>query len=251
MTEALRVFVVDDEAPARNRLRDLLSDCNPSLPIQLVGEAADSSAALQAIRQDDIDVVLLDIHMPGMDGLSLAQHLALNPPTPAIIFVTAYDNHAIKAFELNACDYLLKPVRAGRLLAALHKVSAARKKPHLLAPQLRAVTRGQVQLIPLQDVLWLHAEQKYVTAYTRTEHYLLEDSLANLEQRYPDHWLRIHRHSLVARHAIAGWHAQFEAQGEAGGLVIELRGWEQTLPVSRRQQSLVKLAVKNLTAEQG
>lgn len=242
MPEPLRIFLADDEQPARNRLRDLLADCNDSLPLKIVGEAGNGKAVLEALSQTDADVLLLDIHMPGADGLDVAQALTQRAHAPAIIFVTAFDSHAIAAFELDARDYLLKPVRAERLLAALRKVSAA--APAIPAPNLRATARGQTLLIPLNDVLWLRAEQKYVTAFTRQGSYLLEDSLAGLEQSYPNHWLRIHRHSLVARHAVIGLRSQHE--GELTGLSILLRGWDQALPVSRRQHGSVKQAVKSL-----
>lgn len=122
---ALRIFLVDDEPPARQRLCELLGDIAGELPTTVVGEAGNGLEALAALRETPADVVLADIRMPGMDGLELAGHLGGLQPPPAVIFATAFDNHAVQAFDLNAVDYLLKPVRAQRLLAALQKVRTA------------------------------------------------------------------------------------------------------------------------------
>lgn len=119
MSEPLRVAIVDDEAPARSRLRDLLADCSEQLPLQIVGESDNGKDALELINTEPADVVLLDIRMPGMDGIETAQHLRQIANPPAVIFTTAYDAYELKAFEVHAIDYLLKPIRAARLLEAL------------------------------------------------------------------------------------------------------------------------------------
>lgn len=165
-TQALRVLIVDDEAPARNRLRDLLADVAVEVPVQVVGEAANGRDALAAAA--DADVLLLDVRMPGMDGIEVAQHLQKLDRPPAVIFTTAYDTYAIRAFELHAVDYLLKPIRAARLQEALSRAPVRHRAPVLQAlsqaPRacLSAMERGKVHLIPVEDVLFLRAELKYM-----------------------------------------------------------------------------------------
>src|SRR5487761_2796898 len=154
---ALRIFIVDDEPPARNRLRDLLNDCKAQLALEVVGEAGNGQQALDSLAEIDADVVLLDIRMPQMDGIELARHLQKMPRPPAIIFTTAYDAYAIKAFDLHAIDYLLKPIRLGRLLEALNR---AREAVPVRADALRDLLpeprktlcsreRGKIHLIPI------------------------------------------------------------------------------------------------------
>ncbi len=136
---ALRVLIVDDEAPARSRLRDLLADCAEKQPLETVGDAASGAAALQLFAEKPCDVVLLDVRMPGMDGIETAQHLRKLDKPPAIIFATAYDAYALKAFEVHAIDYLLKPIRAARLAEALALAQKSRPpKPEVLADLRRA-----------------------------------------------------------------------------------------------------------------
>ncbi len=247
MTESLRILIVDDEAPARHRLRELLGDCAATLPLEVAGEAANGRAALEFAQQHAVDVALLDIRMPEMDGLETAQHLLKLAHPPAVIFTTAYDSYAIQAFEVSAIDYLLKPVRPERLLAALRKAAAA-NLPY--AGDLRAAAgqarqylsmteRGKVTLIPVADILFLRADLKYVAARTAQREFLLEESLSHLEKEYGERFVRIHRNCLVAREGIAG----FEKDGEGGWRVL-LRGLEEKLPVSRRQQHVVRELVR-------
>ncbi|BBP02063.1 LytR/AlgR family response regulator transcription factor [Sulfuriferula nivalis] len=241
MTQPLRILIVDDEAPARNRLRDVLTDCAVQLPLTIVGEAENGVQALQLLAQTQVDVVLLDIHMPGMDGMALAQHLAQREHPVAVIFTTAYDAHALQAFELNARDYLLKPVRAERLLAALRKVIAT--TPTKTPPKrqyLSATERGRVLLVPIDEVICLRAEQKYVAARTAKHTYLIEDSLTSLEQSFPDYFVRIHRNTLIAKSAIAGFVLKDQGDGEHSGWFVLLKDSDEALPVSRRQYSVVK-----------
>ncbi len=243
MPEPLRVFIVDDELPARNRLHDLLNDCTKALPLTVCGEAANAQIALERLPDLQADVVLLDIHMPGMDGLELAQHVRLLSPPPQIIFITAYDAHAIQAFEVDARDYLLKPVRAERLLAALRKADHQRAAP--ATPRLRIIDRGEVRLVPIAEILWLRAEQKYITVHTRMRDYLLEDSLTRLEHAWPQQLVRIHRNALVTRHAIAGLRSVPPAAGETeSGMEILLTGETAGLPVSRRLQPVIRQLVR-------
>ena len=251
----LRILIVDDEAPARTRLRDLLADIAVTLPHQIVAEAADGLAALDACSEHKPDVVVTDIRMPRMDGLELAQHLGRLPQPPALIFATAYDQYAVQAFDLAALDYLLKPIRATRLAAALEKArnSALRQDQlQILAPQgrnmLRSTERGRSLLVAVADIRFLRAEQKYVTAHTHEREYLLEESLNQLEQEFGDLFVRVHRNCLVARKAIAGYErGQHSESGEEGGeaqWLLLLHGVNEKIPVSRRQWPTVKALIK-------
>ncbi|MBX9812574.1 MAG: LytTR family DNA-binding domain-containing protein [Burkholderiales bacterium] len=241
----LRVVIVDDEAPARSRLRDLLADCAQGVPLDIVGEAANGRAALGLLSSRTADVVLLDIRMPEMDGIEAAQHLQKLEHPPAVIFTTAYDAYALRAFEVHAVDYLLKPIRAARLQEALARARSA-KPPgpgvlRELQPQARAFLsaqeRGKVHLIPIGDVVYLKAELKYVTARTAQREYLIEESLTRLEQEYGGRFVRVHRNCLVARDAVRGFE---RAEGEEGQWVVLLEGCDEKIVVSRRQQHIVR-----------
>jgi two-component system response regulator AlgR len=243
---ALRVLVVDDEGPARARLRDLLADCSAEMALEVVGEAATAREALDALAAKHADVVLLDIRMPEMDGIELAQHLQKLDEPPAIVFTTAYDAYAIRAFEVHAIDYLLKPIRLTRLKDALGRARSTRNPtPDALremskgAPAfLSAQERGRIHLIPVNDVIYLKAELKYVTVRTAEREYLIEEALARLEQEHGDRFVRVHRNCLVARAAIRGFE---RGTGDAeGGWLALLDGCDEKIPVSRRQQHIVR-----------
>lgn len=253
---ALRILIVDDEAPARSRLRELLSDVASELPVLLVGEADNGLTALARLETGDVDVVLTDIRMPRMDGIELAEHLGNLPAPPAVIFATAYDNYAVQAFDLNAIDYLLKPVRAQRLLAALQKVAQHRQPGDATAlsaigrevrgggrTHLSSQERGRLLLVPVAEVLYFKAELKYVTARTKDREYLLDDALTHLEEEFADQFLRLHRAVLVARDALAGFERASGDDAEAYGWAL-LRGVPDKLPVSRRQWAVAKAAVR-------
>jgi two-component system response regulator AlgR len=244
--QALRVLIVDDEAPARARLRDLLADCGEKMPLEVVGEAASGLEALRRLEEAPADVVLLDIRMPEMDGIEIAQHLMKLPDPPTVIFTTAYDAYALQAFDVHALDYLLKPVRLGRLFDALTRARsitplrieilqqlARRPRSHLSIQE-----RGRVHLIPVDSILYLKAELKYVTVRTREREYLLEESLSRLEEEFADRFLRIHRNCLVAKDAISGFEKQ-SPDGE-GQWAVVIKELNEKLPVSRRQWSAVK-----------
>jgi two-component system response regulator AlgR len=247
----LRVVIVDDEQPARNRLRELLDDCRPELELAVAGEAENGIEGLELVPAADADLALVDIHMPGMSGIEFARHLQVLERPPAVIFVTAYDQYAVQAFEVNAVDYLLKPVRAARLLLALKKAAnGARVERSVLEridpdPRrfLSVAERGRVTLVPVTEVIYLKAEQKYVTIRTREREHLLEESLAQLEQEFAGIFVRIHRNCLVARRLIRGFERGVETEGEAGWSVV-LEGREERLPVSRRQWGQVKALAK-------
>lgn len=238
------VLIVDDEAPARSRLRHLLGDIAGEFPHQVVGEAGDGVAALELLARHPADIALVDIRMPRMDGVELAQQLAGLPEPPAIVFVTAYDEFALQAFELAAADYLLKPARAPRLLDALRKAERLMPGAALLkalAPaarsRLRVIERGRVLLVPVDDILYLRAEQKYVTARTREREFLLEESLAQLETEFAARFVRIHRNCLVAQDAVTGVVRESgpDAEGSEAHWALCLKGVSERLAVSRRQ----------------
>jgi len=257
----LRIFIVDDEPPARNRLRDLLQDCSEQLPLEVVGEAGNGQEALEKLMLTPADVVLLDIRMPQMDGIELAQHLnklprpilgevEQNAPKwpPVIVFTTAYDAYAIKAFELHAIDYLLKPIRLGRLFEALTR---ARKAVPVQTEVLRELMpdprkhlsiheRGKIHLVPLEQVLFLRAELKYVSVRTVEREFLIEESLTAMEKEFAARFVRIHRNCLVAKDAIEGFEKGGGEEGEGSGWMVKLKGLDELLAISRRQQHIVR-----------
>jgi len=245
---ALRVFIVDDEPPARNRLRELLQDCSEQLALEVVGEAGNGQEALNKLVETPADVVLLDIRMPQMDGIELAQHLNKLPKPPVIIFTTAYDAYAIKAFELYAIDYLLKPIRLGRLFDALTRAREAvpvqTEVLRDLLPEPRKFLsiheRGKIHLVPIEQVLFLRAELKYITVRTAEHEYLLEESLNALEKEFAARFVRIHRNCLVAKEAIEGFEKGGGEEGEGSGWMVKLKGLDELLAISRRQQHIVK-----------
>ena len=251
----LKVLIVDDEPLARDRLRTLLSDISGQLPSEVVAEAGNGLAALETLREQAVDVVLADIRMPGMDGIELASHLGRLEKPPAVIFTTAYDNYAVQAFDLSAVDYLLKPVRTQRLLAALQKVPGPPPDSALLAgighdvrgggrTHLSCQERGRLLLVPIGEVLYFKADLKYVTARTVEREYLLDEALTHLESEFSERFLRLHRAVLVAKNALAGFEKAAGDDAEAYGWAL-LRGVPEKLPVSRRQWVPAKALVKN------
>src|SRR5687767_923585 len=243
----LRVLIVDDEAPARNRVRDLLSDCALKLSLEIAGEAENGRSALEMVQQCEPDVVLLDIRMPEIDGLEVAQHMQRLDDPPAVIFTTAYDAYALKAFEVHAVDYLVKPIRLNRLFAALSRVRSItplrldvlRELKPEARTHLSVNERGRIHLIPVAEIVFLKAELKYVTVRTAEREFLLEESLAKLEQEFLGRFVRIHRNCLVAKDAIRGFDRETEPDGE-GHWVVVLKNIAEKLAVSRRQQHIVR-----------
>ena len=249
----LKVLIVDDEPLARDRLRTLLSDIAAQFASIVVGEAANGLAALEVLRDQAVDVVLADIRMPGMDGIELASHLGRLEKPPSVIFTTAYDNYAVQAFDLNAVDYLLKPVRTQRLLAALQKVPAQHPDAAVLAGIGQEVRgggrthfscheRGRLLLVPVGEVLYFKADLKYVTARTVEREYLLDEALTHLENEFSERFMRLHRSVLVAKTALAGFEKAAGDDAEAYGWAL-LRGVPEKLPVSRRQWAPAKAAM--------
>jgi len=247
----LRVLIVDDEVPARHRLHDVLADCADQLAVDIVAEADNGLDALTLIQQQPVDVVLLDIRMPGMDGLECAAHINRLTAPPAIIFSTAYDAYACQAFDLNAVDYLLKPVRAERLVRAL---SRAHRLNRNVLEQLRDALpkarshlslneKGRIVLIPVDDILYLKAELKYVTVRTTAREFLIEESLTHLENEFDPVFLRIHRNCLVARARIR---EIGKLPGDEDGHFLRLDGLDERLMVSRRQYSALREKIKSI-----
>lgn len=243
----IRIVIADDEAPARKRLRELLGDIEQ---VCVVGEARNGQEVLSLAEQTQAEVVLLDIRMPGMDGIEAALHLQkLNPP-PAIIFTTAFDAYAVQAFDMNALDYLLKPIRLERLQTAIDKAKKlnasqldALKPLQHKRSHFSVTERGRVLLVPLEDVVYLRAELKYITLRTHEREYLLDDSLTSIEQEFGEHFVRLHRNCLVAQQSIMGYERRQEPDGETHYVAL-LREVPETVVVSRRQQHVLKELLK-------
>ena len=242
----MRVVIADDERLARERLRALLAEAGG---VEVVAEAADGDAALHACAEHHPDLVLLDISMPGIDGLEAARHLAGFEPRPAVVFCTAYDAHALSAFEAQAIDYLVKPVRAERLAAALARVrtfSAGRAQQGDAAPghkrtHLCARLRGSLRLVPIDDVRYLQAEEKYVVVHHARGEDLIEESLKSLEAEFADRFVRIHRNCLVARSEIVELRRASDGHTQA-----VLRHGEHPLEVSRRCVAQLRDTLRHL-----
>jgi two-component system, LytTR family, response regulator AlgR len=246
----LRVLIVDDEDLARLRLRSLVNECGDP-PASVVGEAASTAQALAWLAAQTCDVVLLDIQMPGRDGTQLAADLKQLANPPALVFVTAHPEHALKAFDLAAVDYLTKPVRRERLHAALQRVAQRLGRGAAAPPDDAAAIvvsdRGRVVRVPLGDVLYLKAELKYVTLRTATRSYVLDESLSDLESRLGDRFLRVHRNALVARAAVRALERRTSppsGDDEGGeGWAVRIAPVDEWIAVSRRQVAAVREAI--------
>lgn len=243
----LKVVIADDEPLARERLRSLL---NGYAGVELVAEAENGMQALHACAEHQPDLVLLDIAMPGVDGLEAARHLAAFDPRPAVVFCTAYDEHALSAFEAAAIDYLMKPVRPERLAAALERARTfmAGREAHAPMPangsrrtHLCARLRGSLRLIPIDDIHYLQAEEKYVVVHHARGEDLIEESLRSLEEEFGERFVRIHRNCLVARHELV----ELKRSGD-GHMQAVLRHGKQPLEVSRRCLANLRETVKQL-----
>jgi len=242
----LMALIVDDEALARSRLRTLLGDCKAP-GVRIGGEAGNATEAVELLRRQPFDVALLDIHMPGADGLALAQTIRTLASPPAVVFVTAHAEHAVHAFELEAVDYLTKPVRLERLQAALQKVERMIESTRGLQPEvpeevLIIQERGRTERVPVSEVLYLKAELKYITVRTAAKSYILDGSLSELEEKYAAEFMRIHRNALVARRAVRALEKNYDPE-EGEGWAVRLNGIDELLAVSRRQLAAVREVV--------
>ena len=241
----MNILIVDDEALARSRLRELVMEIGGHT---LLGEAANGREAVLKATELHPDIILMDVRMPGMDGLEAARHLTGLDNAPAVIFTTAYGEHALAAFEAQAVDYLLKPIRKERLAGAL--IKAQRLNQRQLASlqkssntpartHISAVSRGNIQLVPVADIFYFKADQKYITVCHQGGQVLIEDPLKTLEEEFGAAFLRIHRNTLVATAHITGMQKTSE-----GTYDISLRGSDETLEISRRHLSMVREKLK-------
>lgn len=248
----IRVLICDDEPLARDRLRRMLEKIPATV---CVGEAENGQELLEQVPALNPDLILLDIRMPGMDGLQAASRLSESENPPAIIFCTAYDEHAIEAFKVNAVDYLLKPVRQDDLEHALSKSSRLNKaQMHAVRKEMgdetesdqhereyiSARSRRGIELIPVADVRYFLADQKYVTVRHSQGETLLDETLKDLELEFGDRFLRIHRNALVALDYVEGMELN------AGQYQLRIQGIEERLTVSRRHASAVKKLLQSL-----
>ena len=235
----LRILIIDDEAPARERMARMLSEM-PNY--EVVGEASSGQHAMVAIAECCPDILLLDISMPGMDGMTLARNLQKGGSQPAIIFCTAYQNQALDAFEAEAVDYLVKPVRAERLAQALEKARRFIGDRVSDAPQafLKSTLGGKVLLTPVQRVICLLAEDKYTTVVHEKGRTVIDDSLTELETRFEGEFFRIHRNALISTRHLRGLE-----RGDNGSVVAVLSGTDERPEVSRRNVA----ALRKLLAE--
>ena len=243
----MNVLIVDDEQLARQRLRHMLSGMGE----QVVGEAASGEQALKQTMNSSPDVVLMDIRMPGMDGLEAAGYINQMENPPAIIFTTAYSDHALEAFKTHAVDYLLKPIKQDRLATA---ISAAKRLTRAQIQRLRSddegearskicvKCRGSLELVPIDDIIYFKADQKYVTLKTDDHEYLIEESLKSLEQEFNHRLLRVHRNALVSESHIAGI-----AKNDDAHQCIEMKYTDDNLEISRRHLPSIRKKLKNLT----
>ncbi len=242
-----RVLIADDEAPARMRLRRMLEelgDCD------VVGEARHGGEAVELSAELRPDVLLLDIRMPEMDGIEAARHLSGMENSPAVIFTTAFDSYAIDAFDAQAVGYLLKPVRRERLVRALGQAarltrpqaSALAGSPATLQSRRNLCVRkaAGLQLIPIEEVKFFKADQKYVTVHHLNGEDLLDETLKDLTEEFRDRFIRIHRSALVST-----TYLERMTRNSAGQYELYLKGVETPLPVSRRHITDLKLALRS------
>ena len=236
----LQTLVADDEVLARQRVAYLLDDLQKTHPTHVLAEANNGLELLKLCQHHAADVIILDIDMPALTGLEFSRQLALNFPLqrPSLIFTTAHRNYACEAFEVDAIDYLVKPIRLERLAHALEKVHLKKlSAPTRYSPtsiKFSVPGRQQTQWIEFENLLFLKAENKYTTVVNRLGEHLIETSLTDLEAKYPDHLIRIHRNCLAVRQHI------LELRHTSQGWYIRLNNWPHLLEVSRRQLSAIK-----------
>lgn len=228
----MRILIADDEPLARARLAAMLRDCDG---VEVVASVGDGEAALAACMQTRPDLVLLDIAMPGLDGIGVARRLAGLPDPPQLVFCTAYEQHALAAYELRAADYLLKPARLERLREALARAQVLRQRRPAVAATLPAQVHGAPVRIPLAEILYLGADEKYVTVHRAGGEVLIEQSLKTIEETFPDRFVRVHRACLIPRERLLG--LQRDADGTMRALIV---GSDATPEVSRRNLPAVR-----------
>ena len=243
----MRVLIVDDEPLARARLLRILGETGDTM---VADEAGNGRDALRRAQEGAADIVLLDIRMPGMDGIEVAKHLKKLDPPPAVIFTTAYDSHALEAFEASAVDYLLKPIRKTRLKEALSRArvltgaqleslkekdeGARRSRSHVSAS-----LQGNLKLVPVPEVRFFRAEDKYVVARYGAGELVLDESLNALEQEFAEAFIRVHRKALAAPA-----HVSALEKGPDGRYRLRFADLEDAVEVSRRCLSQVRRLLK-------
>jgi len=243
----VKILIVDDEKPARDRLARMVGGLAAH---EIVGEAVNGVEALGMSQSLEPDVVLMDIRMPGMDGIEAARHIARLDQPPAVIFTTAFSDHALEAFETHAVDYLLKPVKQDRLQAALDaatrptRAQATRSNDLLSGLEARqhicARVRGNLVLVPIDNIYYFQAEQKYITVRHTEGEVLIEDALKTLETEFADRFVRIHRNALVSLAELAGMHTDND------GHHVIFRDIDDRLEISRRHLPGVRKIIKQL-----
>jgi two-component system response regulator AlgR len=241
----MNVLIVDDEQLARQRLRHMVGEIGGH---RVIGEAESGEQALQNAQHNNPDIILMDIRMPGMDGLQAANYISRMNNPPAIIFTTAYSDHALNAFETHAVDYLLKPIKQDRLknaLQAARRVTRA-QLDHLLEienddsrQKICVKSRGELELVPIEDIVYFKADQKYVTLRTEDHEYLIEESLKALEQEFANRFMRIHRNALVADSFVNGL-----SKNDGGHACIVFSNIEDKLEISRRHLPEIRKKLK-------
>ena len=237
----LKILIIDDEAPARNRLRRMLAE----LPdVYVTGEAASGQKALQLIPLKQPDVLLLDISMPGLSGMELAKMLQKQESAPAIIFCTAWSDQAVNAFECDAVDYLVKPVRAERLVLALNKARRflAMSDSSASGTFLRSTLGSKIRLLPIAELIYLSSEDKYTTAVYEGGRMVINESLSDLENEHTDFLVRVHRSVLVMKDRIRGLE-----KNRGGRHLLKLDGCEDRPQVSRRNLPAIRKLIRELT----
>jgi len=244
----MKILIADDEPLARSRLISIIADMAQH---EVVGEAEDGEQVLKYTDQLKPELVLLDIRMPGMDGLETALHLSTLDNPPAIVFTTAFSEHALQAFDSNAVDYLLKPVRPERLEQAICKAKKINRAQLIelgkdtetehTRTHISAQISGNIQLVPITDIYFFHAEQKYVTVRHQSGEVIIDESLKILEEEFKHDFIRIHRNALVATRYLSS----IEKTAN-GNWVVKMREIDTILEISRRHMSQVRKQIKQL-----
>lgn len=243
----MKILIVDDEPLARSRLKTLISDLDTG---EVIDEAGNGQQALAKCEQHIPDIVLLDIRMPGMDGIETANHLSKYENPPAVIFTTAYDEYALQAFDANAIDYLLKPIRKERLQEALNKAQRLTQAQNAALSEvsdkqplhISARIQGGLRLINIEDIYYFHAEHKYVTVYYTEGEVLIEEALKSLEEKFSHRFIRIHRNALVAIDQLKA------LERDTGGhFKLVLKDSDVKLDISRRHLPSVRKLMKGIS----
>jgi len=246
----MKILITDDEKLARDRLHRLLDKLSRGeKKYEVIGEAKNGLDAIEKTQQLKPDIVLMDIRMPAMDGLEAARHISDMEQPPAIIFATAYNDHALEAFETHAVGYLMKPVEAEKLEAALEaasrttlaQISKAMRDSAEQRQHICARVRGNIELIPIKDVIYFHADQKYVNVVTSSGQVLIEEPLKSLETELGERFLRIHRNALVALEEVSGLEKDNDDK-----VYVCFKSNDDKLEVSRRHLAEVRKIIKRL-----